>query len=123
NAEGILVICDRVKDMIIRGGENIYPAEIENCLLSLDGCQEAAVFGLPSDRFGEEVAATVVCHAETAMTAADIQAHCSKHLAAFKVPQHIHISSQTLPRNATKKPLKKQIKQQFIDRQAANADS
>ena len=123
NADGILVICDRVKDMIIRGGENIYPAEIENCLLSLDGCQEAAVFGIPSDRFGEEVAATIVCSGEISLTSADIQAHCSKHLAAFKVPQHIYISAQTLPRNATKKPLKQQIKQQFIDRQAANADS
>ncbi|MDA7852646.1 acyl--CoA ligase [Porticoccaceae bacterium] len=122
NAEGILVICDRVKDMIIRGGENIYPAEIENCLLSLDGCQEAAVFGIPNDRLGEEVAATVVCSAEAPLTVADIQAYCSKHLAAFKVPQHIHISAQTLPRNATKKPLKRQIKQQFIDHQAANAD-
>lgn len=123
NDEGILVICDRVKDMIIRGGENIYPAEIENCLLSLDGCQEAAVFGLPSDRFGEEVAATVVGSAGISLTAADIQTHCSKHLAAFKVPQHIHVSTQSLPRNATKKTLKQQIKQQFIDRQAANADS
>ena len=108
---------------IIRGGENIYPAEIENCLLSLDGCQEAAVFGLPSDRFGEEVAATVVGSAGISLTAADIQTHCSKHLAAFKVPQHIHVSTQSLPRNATKKTLKQQIKQQFIDRQAANADS
>ncbi len=123
NDEGILVICDRVKDMIIRGGENIYPAEIENCLLSLDGCQEVAVFGLPSERFGEEVAATLVCNTVTSLTIADIQAHCSAQLAAFKVPQHIYISTQTLPRNATKKPLKKQIKQQFIDRQAANADS
>lgn len=122
NAEGILVICDRVKDMIIRGGENIYPAEIENCLLSLDGCQEAAVFGIPNDRLGEEVAATVVCSAEVPLTVAEIQAYCSKHLAAFKVPQHIHISAQTLPRNATKKPLKRQIKQQFMDHQAANAD-
>jgi long-chain acyl-CoA synthetase len=121
NEEGILVICDRVKDMIIRGGENIYPAEVENCLLSLAGCHEAAVFAVASDRYGEEVAATVVCDQNQALTAEDIQAHCNRYLAAFKVPQHIQISDQPLPRNATKKPLKQQIKQQFIERQNANA--
>ena len=123
NSEGMLVLCDRVKDVIIRGGENVYPAEIENCLLSMPGCLEVAVFGLPSERYGEEVAAMIVCTSENALNASEVQEHCKRHLANFKVPQTVIFSDQPLPRNATKKPLKRQIKQQYLANQKANADA
>jgi len=89
----------------------------------MPGCLEVAVFGLPSERYGEEVAAMIVCTSENALNASEVQEHCKRHLANFKVPQTVIFSDQPLPRNATKKPLKRQIKQQYLANQKANADA
>ena len=112
--EGLLYICGRVKDMIIRGGENIYPSEIEACLLTLSGCTEAAVVGVPSAQWGEEVAAVIRFDAGRNPTVGDVQAHCESHLAGFKVPRHVVFTEQELPRNATRKLLKPAIVAQYF---------
>ena len=106
--EGLLYLCDRAKDMIIRGGENIYPVEIENCLLSLPGVAEVAVVGIPCEQYGEQVAAVVRCSGQPLDEAA-IRNHCQSHLAGFKVPSQIVFTQMELPRNATKKLLKQAI--------------
>ncbi len=111
---GLIYLCDRAKDMIIRGGENIYPVEVENCLLHHPECIESAVIGIADEAYGESVAAVVVRQDNATCTEADLKAFCAEHLAGFKVPVKIVFSDQPLPRNATRKLLKKQIKQMFF---------
>lgn len=114
NDEGLLYICGRAKDMIIRGGENVYPAEIEDCLLEFPGCAEAAVVGIHSEHWGEEVAAVVRMEPDTQAQAEDLQRHCGQHLAAFKVPVVIEMASEPLARNAVNKLLKAAIKKTYF---------
>ncbi len=109
NDEGLLYLCDRAKDVIIRGGENIYPVEVENCLLSLPSCEEVAVVGLPCERYGERVGAVVRLSPAEPRNEAAIIAHCRDHLAGFKVPEQIVFTDTPLPRNATQKLLKSVI--------------
>lgn len=112
--EGLLYLSGRTKDMIIRGGENVYPAEIEACLLALPGCIEAAVVGVPSEVWGEEVGA--VLRMETATDPATVLAHCSAQLAGFKVPAHLVFTDEPLARNAVQKLLKKPIQERYFPR-------
>lgn len=108
--DGFLYLADRAKDMIIRGGENIYPIEIENQLLEMDQVKEVAVIGLPHERLGEEVAAVIYLHPGETLDAEAVQNYARQHMAGFKVPSQVFISEQPLPRNATNKILKKDIK-------------
>lgn len=110
----LLYLCDRAKDMIIRGGENIYPVEVENVLITHPDIEEAAVIGLADDTYGEVPAAVVVLKAGKALDPVSITAFCEEHLASFKVPRHIIASEAPLPRNPTKKLLKRQIKHMFF---------
>ena len=110
----LLYLCDRAKDMIIRGGENIYPVEVENVLITHPDIEEAAVVGLADENYGEIPAAVVVLRHNKHLEPASIKAFCEQHLASFKVPQRIVASEQPLPRNPTKKLLKRQIKQLFF---------
>ena len=112
--EGFLYICGRVKDMIIRGGENVYPSEIEACLLELPGCEEAAVIGLPHDTWGEEVAAVIRMSAGESSDASEVTAFCKERLAGFKVPAHIVFTDEPLARNALQKLLKAPIKERYF---------
>jgi len=111
--DGFVHVVDRIKDMVIRGGENIYPIEIEGILLTHDSVHEAAVFGLPHDSWGEEVAAEV--YAQETVSEDQVKAFLADKLAAFKVPQYIRISHEPLPKNATGKVLKKAIRQTWLD--------
>jgi len=111
---GLLYLCGRVKDMVIRGGENIYPAEVEACLLEFPGCVEAAVVGLPSQRWGEELAAVIRLRNHASATAEAIRSHCGEHLAGFKVPEHIVFANEPLARNAVNKLLKAEIRQTYF---------
>jgi len=97
--DGYLYICGRKKDMIITGGQNVYPAELEDVILRLDGVAECAVVGLPDELWGERVTAVVVPHPNAAVTAAQIEAFCRRHLAGFKIPKEFVILGETLPRN------------------------
>lgn len=110
----LLYLCDRAKDMIIRGGENIYPVEVEHCLITHPDISEAAVVGLADETYGETVAAVVVMKPGAHFDIASIKAHCEEHLAHFKVPQTIVCSHEPLPRNPTKKLLKRPIKAAFF---------
>lgn len=112
--EGFLYICGRVKDMIIRGGENVYPSEIEACLLEIQGCEEAAVIGLPDEAWGEQVAAVVRMRADHQRDPEAIAAFCKQRLAGYKVPAAIVFTDEPLARNALKKLLKTRIKERYF---------
>jgi fatty-acyl-CoA synthase len=89
--DGYLSIVGRIKDMIIRGGENIYPREIEEFLHALPGVADAHVIGVPSERYGEEVMAWVKPAAGASVSAADLVAACRGRIASFKIPAHWRI--------------------------------
>ena len=110
--EGYYFIVDRWKDMYISGGENVYPAEVENVLSRLPALAEAAVIGVPSTRWGETGRAIVVLKPGQAMTADAILAHCAAQLARYKLPQEV-VFTDALPRNATGKIHKPTLRQQF----------
>ena len=109
--EGYVTIHDRVKDMIISGGENVYPAEIENALISHPGIADVAVIGQPSERWGESPLAVVV-RANADLTQADVMAHCQGRLARYKRPAGV-VFIDEIPRNPTGKPLKRLLRDRF----------
>ncbi len=109
---GFLFVVDRKKDMVIRGGENIYPIEVEGALLTHPAVHEAAVFGVPHDKWGEELAASV--YADEGIDKEEILAHVGGQLAAFKVPTHLEVKTEPLQKNASGKVLKKAIREQWL---------
>jgi long-chain acyl-CoA synthetase len=104
--DGFLYLVDRAKDMIIRGGENVYSVEVENVLFDYEDVVDAAVVGTPHRTLGEEVKAVVQLKPGSTATEEDIRAFCRKHLADFKVPEYIEIRDTPLPRNPAGKVLK-----------------
>ncbi|HYW03649.1 MAG TPA: AMP-binding protein [Gammaproteobacteria bacterium] len=110
--EGYLYIVDRKKDMIISGGVNVYPREIEEHLLRHPGVAEAAVIGVPDEYWGEAVRACVVRRPGADVTAGQLMAHCEGHLARYKLPRVIAFVDE-LPRNAAGKVLKRQLRDTF----------
>jgi steroid-24-oyl-CoA synthetase len=104
--EGFLAITDRKKDMIIRGGENVYCVEIENRLVDHPAIADAAVVGVPHPSLGEEVKAVVQVESGASLTANDVRQWVAAELADFKVPAHVQLSTEPLPRNASGKLLK-----------------
>jgi long-chain acyl-CoA synthetase len=104
--DGFLYLVDRAKDMIIRGGENVYSVEVENVLFDYEDVVDAAVVGTPHRTLGEEVKAVVQLKPDSTATEEDIRAFCRKHLADFKVPEYIEIRDTPLPRNPAGKVLK-----------------
>lgn len=119
DAEGFCFIVDRAKDMVIRGGENIYSSEVENALYAHPAVTDCAVIGIPHRTLGEEPAAVVHLAPGSSATEAELQAWVRERLAAFKVPVAIRFSPETLPRNANGKILKRDLKMLFEDRAAA----
>jgi acyl-CoA synthetase (AMP-forming)/AMP-acid ligase II len=107
--EGYLYICDRKNDMIISGGMNIYPAEIEAALEQHPGIYDVAVFGIPSEQWGEAVHATVVRSPGSALTSDQIVAFAREHLASYKVPRSVEFATE-LPRTGSGKLLKRQLR-------------
>jgi len=103
--DGYVYIVGRKKEMIIRGGQNIYPREVEEVILRLTQVVEAAVVGVPDELMGERVKAFVVCR-DKSIAADDVKAHCAKHLADYKVPRLVEFLD-ALPRNSTGKVLKR----------------
>ena len=103
---GVLHIASRKRDLIIRGGENVYPFEVENRLDEHDEIVEAAVIGVDHAELGQEVKAIVVVTADSALTADDVRAHCAETLSSFKVPTHVELRTEPLPRNPSGKVLK-----------------
>ncbi|MEO9138802.1 MAG: AMP-binding protein [Jatrophihabitans sp.] len=107
--DGFLYLNDRSTDMIISGGVNIYPAEIEACLLELDGVRDVAVFGVPDEVFGEAIAAHVEADG---ITEDDVRAHVRANLAGYKVPKLV-VFDDHLPREDTGKLFKRRIREQY----------
>ncbi len=112
DSEGFVTVCDRMKDMIISGGENIYPAEVENALAASPEVQEAAVIGVASKKWGETPLALIVSAPGASPTAESLKAYCQEHLAGYKVPQLYEIV-EALPRNPSGKLLKPELRKQF----------
>ena len=107
--DGYIFIVDRIKDMIIRGGENIYPKEIDNLLATHPMIQEAATVGVPDDTMGEEVKVFVI-PLDDGLTEQDVIDFCKKHLATFKVPRYVEILEDDFPRSPIGKVLKKELR-------------
>jgi len=114
--EGFVYIVDRIKDIIIRGGENVSCLEVEEALYAHPEITEAAVFSLPNERLGEIVGAAVSTQAGSDLDEGRLRVFLSDRLAAFKVPQHIWFHSSSLPRIASGKIFKKQIRRELIER-------
>jgi long-chain acyl-CoA synthetase len=112
DADGLLYIVDRKKDMINRGGENVYCIEVENALASAPGVGEAAAVGVPDEMMGEKVGAVIVPAAGATLDVAAVIAHCHERLADFKCPQYVAVLGEPLPRNPGGKVLKAQLRDQ-----------
>ena len=106
--ESYLFLVDRAKDMIISGGENVYSTEVENALAAHPSVAEAAVFGIPDERWGEAVHAVVVCGED--VPPEELIAHCRARIARFKVPRQIEVQTEPLPKSAAGKILKRQLR-------------
>jgi len=112
--DGFVYIVDRAKDMVIRGGENVYSVEVEAALFEHPAVADAAVIGVPHDILGEEVGAAVVLRPGSKVTADELSRHVRERLAAFKVPTHIWFRSEPLPRNPQGKVLKRELRDGLV---------
>ena len=108
--DGYLYLTDRVKDMIISGGENIYPAEVENVLYEHPALREAAVVGVPDERWGETVLAVVVPRPGEQVDPAEVIAFCRERLAHYKCPTRVEVRKEPLPLNPTGKVLRRELR-------------
>lgn len=115
--EGFVYIVDRWKDMYISGGENVYPAEVENVLFQISAVADAAIIGVPNERWGEVGMAIIVRKPGQDLIEGDVIQHCLGRLAKFKVPQSVAFVD-ALPRNATGKVLKRELRTQFVGKSA-----
>jgi long-chain acyl-CoA synthetase len=117
DGDGFLHITGRTKELVIRGGENIYPGEIEDVAYRDAAVQEAVVFGVDDPRMGEELALVCYLRPGAALDAATLRAHLGERLASYKVPKYIAFSKTPLPRNASEKLHKLNVKAAFLEGQ------
>ena len=107
--DGFIYIVDRAKDMVLRGGENVYCAEVENALFKHDAVAECVVFAVPDERLGEEVGAAVFLQPGSAIDAEALREHCRRLIAPYKVPRYLWFLDEPLPRNANGKFVKRAL--------------
>ncbi len=107
--DGFLFLCDRKRDMVIIGGANVYPAEIESVLTAMPGVKDCAVFGIPDAEYGESLLALVEPHHDASLGSAEVISHLRERLSGFKVPRHVEIRSG-LPREDSGKILKRLLR-------------
>ena len=112
--DGYLYIVDRLKDMIITGGENVYPREIEEALFTHPKVQECTVIGLPDKEWGEKVTAMVIPKPDEAFDAGELKSYLKTRLSRFKVPKEFHIIDQ-LPKSPAGKILKRVVRQNLLE--------
>ncbi len=117
---GFVYICDRAKDMIISGGENIFSVEVENALLLHPGVKEAAVIGLPDPVYGEKVHAVVVAKEAASLECSGLDRHCRTLIAGYKVPRSFEFRTASLPLSSTGKPLKSELRRAWAARLIAD---
>lgn len=113
--EGFVYVQDRAKDMVLRAGENVYCAEVEAAIYEHPDVHEAAVFGVPHERLGEEVAAAVVPKRGRTLDPAALRAFLAEHLAGFKIPTRVRVHAEPLPRNPAGKILKRSLRDALIE--------
>ena len=111
--DGYVYIVDRFKDMIISGGENIYSAEVESAISTLDGVAEVAVIGIPDEKWGESVHAIVVPRPGRTITPDAVIAHCRTLIAGYKIPRSVDIRTESLPLSGAGKVLKTTLREPF----------
>jgi long-chain acyl-CoA synthetase len=114
DAEGFVYVSDRAKDMVLRGGENIFCAEVEAAIYEHPAVYEAAVYGIPHERLGEELACHVMVKEGEALGADELRAFVGERLANFKVPTRVTIVTEQLPRNASGKILKRELRDALL---------
>lgn len=112
--DGFLYIVDRKKDMVLRGGENIYCAEVENVVQTHPDVRECCVFGIPDERLGEAVAAAIVLHEGKSLSTDELADFCLRQLARHKLPSRVWFLERPLPRNATGKFVKRELREQLL---------
>ncbi len=111
--DGYFYILDRVKDMIVTGGENVYSGEVEAVIYKHPAVREVAVFGIPDPQWGELVMACVVLEPGVTLTANDLTSHCRKFLANYKIPRRVEFSDTELPKSGSGKILKRILRERF----------
>jgi long-chain acyl-CoA synthetase len=109
--DGFIFIVDRKKDMVLRGGENIYCAEVESCIHRHSAVAEVCAFGVPDQRLGEEVGVAVVLRAGEKLSATALREHCAPIMAKHKIPRYVWFLDQPIPRNANGKFLKRELRE------------
>ncbi|HZX88128.1 MAG TPA: acyl-CoA synthetase [Reyranella sp.] len=115
DADGYVFLCDRKRDMIISGGVNIYPAEIEAVLIQMPGVRDCAVFGIPDEEFGEQICAHVEPQAGAAIDATAVRGYLGQHLARYKVPKVVEFSA-ALPREDSGKIFKRKLRNPYWEK-------
>jgi len=113
DSEGFFYILDRLKDMIVTGGENVYSGEVEAVIFAHPAVREAAVFGIPDPKWGELVMACVVLKPGMVLSVDDLVAFCRRSLANYKVPRRIEFSDAELPKSGSGKILKRVLRERF----------
>lgn len=113
--DGFVTVVDRLKDMIITGGENVYSAEVENAIYAHPSVAECAVIGLPDEKWGERVAAILHLKPDCALSEGDLIAHCRTMIGGYKVPRQVIFSADPLPRSGTGKILKPLLRQTYAN--------
>ena len=111
--DGFIFIVDRAKDMVLRGGENVFCAEVEAAIFEHPAVLECAAFGVPDERLGEEVGVAILLAKDAELSAEAMREHCSSRIAKHKVPRYIWFSTEALPRNASGKFLKRQLRDEL----------
>jgi long-chain acyl-CoA synthetase len=113
--DGFVFIVDRAKDMVLRGGENVYCSEVETAIYQHDDVAEAAVFGIPDERLGEAVAAVVVPHPGSTLAEDTLRQFLTERIAKHKIPSRFWFRSEQIPRNASGKFLKRELRAELLD--------
>jgi len=112
--DGFIYIVDRAKDMVIRGGENVYSVEVEAAIFEHPAVADAAVIGVPHEVLGEEVGAVVVLRPGATLTADELHAHLAERIAGFKIPTQVYFRESPLPRNPAGKVLKRDLREEVV---------
>lgn len=118
DSDGFVFLVDRAKDMVLRGGENVYCQEVEAAIYEHPAVAEAAVFGIPDERLGEAVAAAIVLRPGASLSQNELSAFLAERIAAYKVPSTVWFRNEPLPQNANGKFLKRELREQLIGAQS-----
>jgi acyl-CoA synthetase (AMP-forming)/AMP-acid ligase II len=117
--DNFVYIVDRAKDMVLRGGENVYCAEVESAIFKHDAVAECVVFAVPDERLGEEVGAAMYLRPGASVSAEELREHCSGLLSSYKIPRHMWFMDEPLPRNANGKFVKRALQDSLAMADAA----